>query len=166
MKTLLTIMIAVFSIATTLGQTVVKKEIITLTGTQKGDAEKIIVELSKKLQKSIGDTDSLSKDDIKTLKELLTKITDTIDEDNNSKVTIKKEGSSKNSSISYSISLDSDEGVEILDLEDIDIEVIKEKLKDVSEDIHDSENIKMTIKTLSNNKVIIEEKEEKENKKQ
>lgn len=167
MKTVLTIMIALFTVVTALGQTVVKKETSILTDTQKEDFKQTIVELSKKLQTSIDDKESLSKGDIKDLKQLLTAIADNIDENkNHSKVTIRKGDSSENTSISYAISIDSDGEIKTgKSIKEIDITELKEKLKEVSEVIHESENIKVIIKTLGDSDIIIEEEKEEEKEK-
>jgi hypothetical protein len=167
MKTVLTIMIALFTVVTALGQTVVKKETIILTDTQKDDFKQTIIDLSKKLQASIGDKESLNKGDIKDLKQLLTAIADNLDEhENHSKVIIRNGDSSENTSISYAISIDSDGKIKTGDtIKEIDITELKEKLKEVSEVVHESENLKVIIKKLGDSEIIIEEeKEEKKEK--
>lgn len=165
MKTVLTVMIALFTVATTLGQKIVKKETIVITDTQDGDTENTIVELSKKLQESIDDNDSLNKKDIKVLKELLAAIGDNVSEHSDHKVIVKK-GDATSSSFSYAISIDSDGEVTTHEGgKEINIEELKEKLKEVSEVIHDSEDIKVIIKKLGDGDIIIEEKEEKKTKK-
>ncbi len=167
MKTVLTIMIALFTVATTLGQKIVKKETIVITDTQDGDTENTIVELSKKLQESIDDNDSLSKKDIKILKELLTAIGDNAHKESDQKVIVKT-GDASSASFSYAVTIDSDGeitthkgGKEV----DIDIEELKEKLEGASKIIHDSDDVKVIIKKLGDSNIIIEEKEEKKTKK-
>ncbi len=165
MKTVLTIMIALFTVATTLGQKVVKKETIVITDTQDGDTENTIVELSKKLQESIDDNDSLSKKDIKILKELLTAIGDNTHKESDHKVIIKK-GDASSASFSYAVTIDADGEITThKGGKDIDIEELKEKLEGVSEIIHDSDDVKVIIKKLGDSNIIIEEKEEKKTKK-
>ena len=164
MKIVVIIIVALFTVATTLGQAVVKKETIILTDTQDGDAEKTIVELSKKLQASIDDNDSLSKKDIKILKELLTTIHDNVSTHNDHKVVIKK-GDHSSSSFSYAITIDSDGEVTThKGGKEINVEELKEKLKGVSEIIHDSEDVKVIIKKLGSDDIIIEEEIKKEKK--
>ncbi|MEP0264995.1 hypothetical protein [Dokdonia sp.] len=168
MKTVLTIMIALFTVITALGQTVVKKETIILTDTQEDDFKQTIVDLSKKLQASLNDDESLNKGDIKDLKQLLTAIADNLDEnENHHKVIIRKGDSSENTSISYAISIDSDGEIKTGEsIKEIDITELKEKLKEVSEVVHESENLKVIIKKLGDSDIIIKEEEKEKTKKQ
>lgn len=166
MKIVLTIMIALFTVATTLGQKVVKKETIILTDTQDGDTEKTIVELSKKLQASIGDTDSLSKEDIKTLKKLLEVIVENKGSDGDKHKVVVKTGDASSASFSYAVTIDSDGEITThKGGKEIHIEELKEKLEGMSEIIHDSEDVKVIIKKFGDGDIIIEEKEEKKTKK-
>ena len=168
MKTLLTIIAALCITTTTFAQTVIKKEaIIEISDQEKERIQNVITELSEKLQASLKEKETWSKNDITSLKELLEKIdhTNNID-DVRKKIIIKSSDDSNNTSISYAFNLDADEEVTILDgLEALNLDDLKEKLTELSISINDSDALKLLAKKLKEkHAVIVKEIEEKEEK--
>lgn len=168
MKTLLTIITLLCITATSFAQTVVKKETtIEISDQEKERIQNVITELSEKLRTSLEEKETLSKNDITTLKELLEKIDHTHKgEEVRKEIIIKSSDASDNTSISYALKIDSDGEITTLDgTEEFNLDGLKEKLSELSVSINDSDAIKLLVKKLKEkHTVIVEEIEEKEEK--
>lgn len=168
MKTLLTIIAILCMTSVTFSQTVVeKKEVIEISAQEKENIQDVITKLSEKLRTKLKKEGKLNKNDIVTLKGLLDAINETQRlEDKYSEISIKSTNPSNNTSISYAISLDTDEEIEMIEgIKDLDLGELKEKLVKLSVAISDSDDIQLLVKKIKKTEMIIaEEIEEKEEK--
>ncbi|WP_299208871.1 hypothetical protein [uncultured Dokdonia sp.] len=171
MKTLITMIVTLCITATTFAQTVTEKEtIINISPKERKqiqEVKELILDLSENLSTSLQEKEALSKNDIDTLKKLLEAIDEKYEGQKlHKEIVIKTDDPSKNMSISYAFSIDSDDEKETIEgIKDLDLSELKEKLNKLSISISESDAIQLLVKKLKEKEMImVKETEEKEEK--
>ena len=160
MKTLITLMILLCATTVSMAQSTVTKEVITKTEGEDGKESKTVTKYKIITTKDI-DVD-IDEDDMKegTLKKLIEVLSEFEEGDSTQeKVVVKTIDISDDESKSYKVKILSNGEVKTLGgSEDVDLDEIKIKIKELSAKLEDSDAIKLVLKTIEE----VEEKMEKE----